>query len=117
MGGPRQAGHHSGPSKIGGATCQPYVRGGRVRQLQTCLASHPHIAGSRGIAQIATGQHDDDALASPSTPALADSAPTERSAGLSSLHSPQALSARCPSALLCDELAFQMTRATVTNTG
>ena len=34
--------------------------------------SHPHIAGSRGIAQIATAQHDDDELASPGTCAPAN---------------------------------------------
>jgi hypothetical protein len=61
-------------------------------QAWRSLAIHPRIAGSRGIAQIATGQHDDDELASPSTPAPADSAPTARSAGLSHLHSPRALS-------------------------
>jgi hypothetical protein len=43
-----------------------------------------HRAGSRG-------QHDDGELASPRTPAP-DSAPTARSACLSHLHSPQALS-------------------------
>ncbi|MEY9362880.1 hypothetical protein ABH994_005601 [Bradyrhizobium yuanmingense] len=74
------------------ATCQRYVRGGRVQQARTCLASHPRIAGSHGIAQIATGQHDDDEPASPSIPALADSAPTARLAGLAHLHSPRALS-------------------------
>ena len=51
---------------------------------------------------------DDDELASPSTLVLADSTPTARSAGLSYLHSPQALSFRGPNPLLCDELAFQM---------
>jgi hypothetical protein len=62
--------------------------------------------------RVATGQHDDDELASLSTSAPAHSASTARSAGLSYLQSPQALSLRGPSALLCDELAFQMTRAT-----
>lgn len=56
--------NHSDPSKIDGATCQWCVHGCRVRQPQNCLASHQHIAGSRGIAQIATAQHDDDELAS-----------------------------------------------------
>ncbi|MHC2627451.1 hypothetical protein ACVIU7_004982 [Bradyrhizobium liaoningense] len=59
----------------------------------------------------ATAQHDDDELASPSTPAPADSAPTARSAGLSHLHSPQALSSLEIRAInQCDELAFRMTR-------
>ncbi len=59
----------------------------------------------------ATAQHDDDELASPSTPAPADSAPTARSAGLSHLHSPQALSSLEIQAInQCDELAFRMTR-------
>ena len=92
------------------ATCQRYVRGGRAQQPRTCLASHPRIAGSHGIAQIATGQHDDDEPASPSTPALADSALTARSAGLAHLHSPRALSSVEVRAInKCDEVAFQMT--------
>src|SRR5438132_3537696 len=66
QGGPRQADHHSDPSKIGGATCQRCVRGYRVRQPGTCLASRSHIA--RGIAQIATGQRGDDELSSPNKP-------------------------------------------------
>ena len=92
QGGLRQAGHHSDPSRIGGATCQRCVHGCQVRQPQTCLADHLHTAGSCGTAQIAIRPHDDDELASPSTPAPADSAPTARSAGLSHLHSPRALS-------------------------
>src|SRR6266404_9739768 len=67
---------------------------------QICLASRPHIAGSRGTAQIATAQHGDDGLASPSTLAPAHSAPRTRSAGLSHLHSPQALSSKVWSATL-----------------
>jgi hypothetical protein len=40
------------------------------------LASRPHIAGSRGTAQIATAQHGDDGFASPTTLAPVHSAPT-----------------------------------------
>jgi hypothetical protein len=64
---------------------------GQVRRRPTCLANHPHTAGSRGTAQIATGQHDDDVLASLGTP---DSALSARSAALSHLHSPQVLSSK-----------------------
>jgi hypothetical protein len=52
------------------------------------LTSRPHIAGSRGIAQTATGQHGDGELASLNTPVPADSAPPAGSADLSHLHSP-----------------------------
>ncbi len=48
--------------KTGGATCQRCARGCRVRQPRICLASRPHIARSRGTAQIATAQHGDDGL-------------------------------------------------------
>lgn len=72
-------------------------------------ASRPHTTGSRGTAQIASGQRGDDERASPSTSAPADLAPTARSAGLSHLHLRQALCFRGPSADLCGELAFQMT--------
>jgi hypothetical protein len=59
-----------------------------------------HIAGSRGTAQIATAQHGDGGLASPGTSAPAHSEPAARSAGLSHLHSPQALSSKVWSANL-----------------
>lgn len=39
-------------------------------------ASRPHTTGSRGTAQIASGQRGDDELASQSTSAPADLAPT-----------------------------------------
>lgn len=39
-----------------------YVSEGQFRQLQTCLAIHPRIAGSRGIAQIVSRQHEDGKL-------------------------------------------------------
>src|SRR4029078_9959375 len=41
---PRQADHRSDPSKIGGATCQPYVRDGQVRQPPPCSLSRLRIA-------------------------------------------------------------------------
>src|SRR4029079_6499404 len=41
---PRQADHRSDPSKIGGATCQPYVRDGQVRQPPPCSPSRLRIA-------------------------------------------------------------------------
>src|SRR6185437_11553802 len=111
-----QAGHHSDPSKIGDATCQRCVRGGRVRRPQTCLAIHPRTAGLCGISQIATGQHDDDELASPNTFVLAYSVLPARSAGLSHLHWPQALSfIEIRAIILCNELAFQMTSANSTS--
>jgi hypothetical protein len=50
----RQASHQSDPTKIGGAICQRCVREGQVRRRPTCWANHPHTAGSRGTAQIAT---------------------------------------------------------------
>src|ERR1700716_3432587 len=39
-----QAGHRSDPSKIGGATCQRCVRGGRVQPPHPCSANRPRIA-------------------------------------------------------------------------
>jgi hypothetical protein len=43
-----------------------------------CLATHPQTAGSPGDARIATGQHDDDEVATPNTADPAGSAPTAR---------------------------------------
>jgi hypothetical protein len=58
---------------------------------RTCVASHPHVAGSHGTARTATGQHDDHELASQSTHVLADSTQIARTARLSHVYSPRQL--------------------------
>jgi hypothetical protein len=81
---PRQADHRSDPAKIDGATWQPYVRDGQVRQPLPCRL---RIAESPGTVQTANGQHGDDELVSPNMPVPPRSAPSARSAGLAYLHS------------------------------
>lgn len=89
----------------------PMVCSSRPSSAATDSLSKP--SAHRKIARHRSGrerQHDDDDLASSSTSAPGDSAPTARLADLSYLHLPQALHRRSQRSSMCGDFGFQMTR-------